>query len=213
VKSWLTGENRLRGSRNASNEFALHILRRITELYSEDTVSKLDILDFGCGDALIAEKISQNVAGIKICDITDAYLSSDRRENFDFCLVDDLLTKYSKQKFDVIYSFGVIQYLNVPNYEQVMLSLRHLLKPDGFIIHCNILDRHKMFEYYHRPTSLKKMLKFIVSGGIRSYLTNQIWNDGSRWHDIHVLRNISTLNSFALPGYSGERTDLIFEKK
>lgn len=213
MNNWLTGKNRLRGSKDASSDFSRHILKRLRELYTEETLSNLHILDFGCGDALISEKISQNVAEMKICDISDAYLSMEKMERFGFCFVHDLLKNHPREKFDVIYSFGVIQYLTITDYENIMNNLNYLLKPGGYIIHFNILNKHKIFNYYQRPNSLENILKFIVGGGMRSYLTDRIWNDGSRWHDIRLLQNASKLDSIDFPGYSKERTDLIYEKK
>ena len=213
MNDWLNGENRLRGSKSATSKFAEHVLNRIKTVGETNNISNLRVLDFGCGDALLANVLSEDINCIKICDITDAYLTQNNAKKFDFCLVDNLTKKYSAETFDVIYSFGVIQYLSVPEFQNSMHILETLLKSGGHIIHSNILDRKKFFNYFNKPNSAKNILKFIVSGAPRSFVTGKIWDDGSLWHHVDVLKKTTMLRSIMFPGFSSERSDLVFAKE
>lgn len=218
MKDWVSGTNRLRGSKNRASYFAAHVQKRILTCLEKQSAGRkgqaakteVHLLDYGCGDCALTGCIDIRQAKISACDITDAYISEQDKRKFSFTLVQDLLSSADGEKFDVVYSFGVVQYLTGRELEVLNLELRKHLKKDGVIVHCNILDIKKLFEYYKKPTGLWTGLKFIIGGGLRSLLTKEIWADGSRWHDVANLAAATGFRVEILQGYSPERTDLVF---
>lgn len=212
MTGWISGENRLRGDNSPVQKFADHVQMRICRGKKLTGIQSMSILDFGCGDAAISEIIGTRCQKIQVCDITDAYITKERYNNFNFCLVEELEKKHDVEVFDMIYSFGVVQYLSTDEFALLNTRLLSLLQPGGAIIHCNILDRGKMFDYYHRPNNIKNIFRFFASGAFRSVLTGRIWSDGSRWHNVSKLQALCQVQNYVLPGYSRERTDLVLEK-
>ena len=211
MKDWVNGKNRLRSTKSDPADFQKHLIE-VLKAHSERKISNSIVLDVGCGDGALSLKISEVVKQVHCCDITSAYIALEFQEKLEFELISRLEVKYQPRFFDCIYSFGVVQYLCKEEFDNLNSRLFNLLKPGGVIVHANLLDKGKIFNYYNKPNSLVNVVKLIVSGALRSIITDRIWNDGSRWHVISKLCKDIEYKYIITNGFSDERSDIIIFK-
>lgn len=217
MKDWVDGENRLRGSKSSIKKFADHIINSLKN-HSINLNSSSSILDIGCGDGAITKYIA-NFYKIDIldgCDISDHYFNKEDQVNIIFkAILDGGKLPYENESFDFVYSFGVVQYIKNEDLHFFYQESNRVLKKGGYCSHFNILDKSKMFEYYKKPrASIKNFLSFILFGGLRAYITNKQWKDGSLWHDPKelIINLPESTNGSLKNGCSNERSDIFFTK-
>ncbi|WP_017259599.1 methyltransferase domain-containing protein [Pedobacter arcticus] len=121
----------------------------------------LKVLDIGCGTGAISKGIAEivgpggSVIGI---DHTQAFINSGT-ETYQSCknlklIHADLFSFEPEEKFDLIVSARVLQWLNNPT--EALIKIKTMLKPGGAV---SILDYNHSFLKWH-PSPPKSMQKF-----------------------------------------------------
>ena len=115
--------------------------KNIIEILSNTVdIKGKNILDFGCGTGLLIDHMTHYADNIVAVDTSEKMLAVlDNKKYANVTTINDELTpesvsKYESlnQKFDVIVAVSVCNF--VPNYTEVLQTIKSLLKPDGIFI-------------------------------------------------------------------------------
>ena len=217
MKNWESGKNRLRGSKANFAKFADHIISSIEKNSTNKISHKSSILDVGCGDGQMLNYIINfyNLESANGCDISDFYIDPKKFKKIKFKKISNSKFQYEDESFDIVYSFGVLQYVKTKDLANFLKESYRVLKKGGVCFHCNMLDKNKIFKYHHNPKLVfKELISFTFFGGLRAYITNKQWNDGSYWHNFkNMTKSFNQANKIYLKdGFSSERSDIFFKK-
>jgi ubiquinone/menaquinone biosynthesis C-methylase UbiE len=155
------------------------------------------VLDVGCGTGAISKGIAElvgetgHVTGI---DHTEAFITSGKEtykhiSNLEL-LHADIFTYEPKEKFDLIVSARVLQWLSNPKV--ALQKLKSLLKPGGTV---SILDyNHEALEWKPEPpASMRKyyqtFLKWRADAGMNNHIAEDMaaYMQEAGFHSIEVL--------------------------
>ncbi len=217
MKDWESGKNRLRGSKANFIKFADHLIGSIEKNSSNKISEKSLFLDIGCGDGQMLNYIINfyNLESANGCDISDFYINKEEFKKIKFKKISKSKLQYEDESFDIVYSFGVLQYVKTKDLPNFLTESYRVLKKGGICLHCNMLDKNKIFKYHYNPRlGFKELISFTFFGGLRAYITNKQWNDGSFWHKYkNITKSFNQENNiFIKDGFSSERSDIFFKK-
>lgn len=157
------------------------------------------ILDVGCGTGAISKDIAKivgetgRVIGI---DNTEKFIESGKKNYGDIKNLDlihsDLFDFQSEEKFDLIISARVLQWLTTP--KEALLKMKELLKPSGQI---SILDyNHEALDWKPSPPkSMQDYYKIFLEWRKNAGMNNKIAEDLSDMMNEVGLSSIEVLNS------------------
>lgn len=157
------------------------------------------ILDVGCGTGAISKDIAKiigdtgKVVGI---DNTKEFIESGKKTYADVINLDlihsDLFEFQSEEKFDLIVSARVLQWLTTP--KDALLKMKELLKPDGQI---SILDyNHEELEWKpFPPKSMQTFYKIFLKWREDAGMNNRVVEDLPNMMKEVGLNSIEVLNS------------------
>jgi ubiquinone/menaquinone biosynthesis C-methylase UbiE len=157
------------------------------------------ILDVGCGTGAISKDIAKivgekgRVIGI---DNTKKFIESGKKNYGDIKNLDlihsDLFDFQSEEKFDLIISARVLQWLTTP--KEALLKMKELLKPSGQI---SILDyNHEALDWKPSPPkSMQDYYKIFLEWRKNAGMNNKIAEDLSDMMNEVGLSSIEVLNS------------------
>lgn len=98
----------------------------------------LTLLDWGCGEALLAPALAESGVSILLYDpVLRAYERAKARYEGapSIAVLDDTgYANLAPGSIDVVLIHSVLQYLSKPDFEAVLPKLRRLLAPDGVLI-------------------------------------------------------------------------------
>jgi ubiquinone/menaquinone biosynthesis C-methylase UbiE len=157
------------------------------------------ILDVGCGTGAISKDIAKivgekgKVIGI---DNTKKFIESGKKNYSEIKNLDlihsDLFDFQSEEKFDLIISARVLQWLTTP--KEALLKMKELLKPNGQI---SILDyNHEALDWKPSPPkSMQDYYKIFLEWRKNAGMNNKIAEDLSDMMNEVGLSSIEVLNS------------------
>lgn len=98
-----------------------------------DNVKGKKILDYGCGDGWLCEKLKKEGSEVKGCDISDKFLDIARKKypGIEFTLIDNK-TPYQDNEFDIVICNIVLHITK--NYKQVLQEIYRIIKPEGKLV-------------------------------------------------------------------------------
>lgn len=111
--------------------------------------SNKDVLAVGCGDGGLERLVldSFDVKSMTLVDASKTCVENAKRKCFDAeVFLADLLSNNpvpTSKKFDIIYSFDVMQYIPARNIIDVQIKLLDCLKDSGTIYHFGIPERKR----------------------------------------------------------------------
>ena len=194
---WNSKHARLHGGSKDDMDKYIKFSKRVLKYIDIKASVDIKILDIGCGDGVLTNIISNNVDGVFYgCDFSKLFIESAmiNYPHIEFTVTD--ITgglNYEDNYFDLIYSHGVIQYVAIDKMDKFFSEIHRVLKDDGSTFHLDICDKSKFFFWYASPFSgFKNFIGFIRSDGIRSYITNKLWNDGTWWHSIIEIKKYAS---------------------
>ena len=120
---------------------ALHVLDRI------EPKKGSALLDIGCGDGLMISAIRKFRPDLHIdgVDISPHQCIKAQNNNPDSKIICgnilDIDLKSFKKKYNYIFSFSFLQYINQKDIFYLQSCLQQLTAHDGYIIHCSIPDQ------------------------------------------------------------------------
>lgn len=206
VENWFdaASNNDLRGLNNAKG--LLSYLKYI-ELYLDlESSSNKYILDFGCGDGILLRMLAQKYPQHKFhgIDISSVLIEKaharEKVSNLSFSVLDPSTVECnpSLEKYDLIFSFSVLQYIPTNKISSLHQNLFKMLKSKGRIIHLSVPDiknrfkilkqeREKMHgkNWFNTVKSFAKHLKTLI-------LMDEFFNkkDQSYFHHPEKLQQI-----------------------
>ena len=171
-----------------------HYQKRLLPLFSD--FKDLKILDVGCGEGMITRYFSElypknKYLGIDLSD-KNIEIANERykSENIGFTQSDISQSKHNiEEKFDLIFSFSVIQYFDKESFILLTNNLRNILNKGGVIVHMSIPD--KDFFWKNRiGNTLLSPLKLILRYPflIQEYNTNKYTN--GFWWDKSIMNQL-----------------------
>lgn len=116
-------------------------------------LNKKHVLEINCGTGEDARWLSSQGLKVEASDISEGMIEVCNQKNvpanFSACDSRDLLSKYTSQQFDMIFSnFGGLNCLSPEEIKKFMADSSHLLKPNG-IVAAVIMGRNCMWERYY----------------------------------------------------------------
>lgn len=177
-------------------EHLSHYTSRLTEFFLTNDVNS--VLDFGCGDGRVLDAFAKkypdtNFVGV---DLSPANISLAREKysssNVSYYQVAGGVEDISHLgSFDLIFSFSVVQYFDVPSMEILIRQLKDLLNPQGTLVHMSIPD----FKHYFRAlvSDSASVISFLKSS-VRLFLAlfdrNQNYGTNGFWWSRDLLMTL-----------------------
>jgi 2-polyprenyl-3-methyl-5-hydroxy-6-metoxy-1,4-benzoquinol methylase len=90
-------------------------------------------LEVGCGRGTLSEYFQGYGWKTRLCDIGDHRLNKE--DNFDIVNVFDLVKFYGREKFDVIFSYGLLEHFQLPGQIEMLDQIGQVTKTGGVSIH------------------------------------------------------------------------------
>lgn len=104
--------------------------------------SNLQVLDYGCGDALEAERVAARVGRLYLFDAA-AEVRGRLRARFGatgiVVLDDEALAAFPPGSLDLIVVNSVVQYLDRAEFEALLAMSRGLLRPHGLLVIADVI--------------------------------------------------------------------------
>lgn len=122
------------------------------------------VLDYGCGDGWLCEKLKQKGAKIFGCDISEKFikLAKENYKEIEFKIINNK-TSYKNNEFDAIVCNIVLHITK--DYEKVLNEMYRILKPGGKAIITIMHPKHYKSEIANF-TKNQETLKIKVEGNI-----------------------------------------------
>ena len=103
------------------------------------------VLDFGCGEALEAERVAARCRHLYLCDgaasVREGLASRlGHVENVTVLSVDDV-DGLANQSIDLVVANSVVQYLDADSLDRLLANARRLLKADGRLLIADVIPR------------------------------------------------------------------------
>lgn len=91
-----------------------------------------DILEIACGRAEFSSAASDYAHSVSCIDLEDCRVSSARRDNIHFEIMDAAKMSYSDKTFDTIFLYNALFHVR-SQWEAIKEECRRVLKPEGSI--------------------------------------------------------------------------------
>lgn len=137
VPSW---NNFWKGTNIGPNSKISWSKKRIINLFSPQVIPENWVLDAGCGSGFFSNFFAESGMRVVALDNSEVALQACKKlcKNDIECLNEDLLDqnlgKNLKNKFDLIFSDGLLEHFNLRNQRTILKNFSEMLKPGGRIV-------------------------------------------------------------------------------
>jgi len=190
IKDWFDSDapNILRGRNNneALQDYANYILKYC------NIKSGSRVLEIGCGDAMVMKRMKSIRPDIEFfgIDISSSQIDKAKSNLKDakFKISNAVESIYFDQKFDVIFSFSTIQYIQRSDLKAFNSNCIQVLSDKGKICHMSIPDINKKKKYLFEGlrTKYNSFFAYFLML-IKDKLDNNYGKDGGVWHNPEML--------------------------
>jgi len=122
-------------------------------IYLENKAKDKNILDFGCGNGVHAEKVVNfNPSKITAIDISEKAIEiakSKKHEKIEYIVENCENTKLNSSSFDIVYGIGILHHLNL---NKAVNEIARLLKKNGSLIFIEPLGTNPFINLYRKLT-------------------------------------------------------------
>jgi SAM-dependent methyltransferase len=136
-------------------------------------VSRLKVLDVGCGVGLVHRYLKDAVGSLSGTDVSGESIAVARKNNpgVDYSSYDGGTLPYPDAAFDCAYAIGVVHHVPVPQWLSLIGEMRRVVRPGGLValIEHNPMNPATQYVVRHapmdenavlvRPWVLKRLLK------------------------------------------------------
>lgn len=163
-------------------------------------VSGKSVLEFGCGDGLMYESYGFHKADYMGVDFSDRLLEKFKSRYPQVKLKQSSAEDFKiEQKFDIIFSCGMVQYLTPAKLERHVGHISKMLNKGGMVILASIPWKDARASFYRNDTAEQEersLIRFILV-----YLKSTIINTMGHWYSMKCLRKIAKNNGFNFTFY------------
>ncbi len=150
------------------------------------------VLELGCGNGEFYERLGFSDAHYVGVDISDAMIKKFRDSYPKAELyIQDLIEFESSNRFDLVFTSGVIQYLRLDEFALHIRNMSKLLNPSGTIIHSFVPWKTLRWQYLKgnfSPLLERKPSREIIAALLAYF---RIKDDGiGNWFNISDVRNV-----------------------
>ena len=121
--------------------------------YLEKKTPNKNVLDFGCGNGVYAEKVVKfNPSQITAIDISEKAIEIAKSKNLkkiEYIVENCENTKLTSNNFDLIYGTGILHHLNL---KKSLTEIERLLKNGGSLIFIEPLGTNPFINFYRKLT-------------------------------------------------------------
>ncbi len=211
-------ESLLRGA-SSSLEYQLlanHYLSRFIPFFPN--LPTLKILDIGCGDGKITNLFSKYLnkdSSILAIDFS-AHLINTAKKYYSNSKIEydcvNVLELNIDEKFDIIYSYAVLQYFSIEQFHELSILLNKFKNTNGIICHMSIPNKEHLLKYYlnRNIRDLAKLLYLIPKYFLKYKRSIFSYGENGLWHDKNdLIRSSAAENKLIFTSDSWYRFDLI----
>ncbi len=126
-----------------------------------------EVLDYGCGPGFLAKAAAPFVKKIYAVDISGGAIVCARivnpAKNIEYLEAnEESFDKIPDGKLDAVYSYAVVQHLEIESFEKILEICRKKLKPDGLLIlHIRLIDEiWKTEEFWKFDKSMTGKIRY-----------------------------------------------------
>jgi ubiquinone/menaquinone biosynthesis C-methylase UbiE len=144
-------------SGETSDFFALYKAQKLQEWFPHFQNKKINILDFGCGDGLMAHYVKKAFVDAEVIGLDPSEKSIEfARANYPnvyFKAMQGVRIPLPNQCFDLIYAAGVFHHIPVEDHKVYLTELYRLLAPRGILVlfELNPLNPCTVYTFKHNP--------------------------------------------------------------
>lgn len=152
------------------------------------------ILELGCGNGALFEHMAIDPKGYTGVDFSSSLLEQFRAERPGMELIHSDASTFlaeTKNAYDVVFSFGVLQYLNRDELRQMFELQAKCVKPGGIAVHLGIPVK-ELGSVFFQGKGSSELISSGVHRGILKTIVSKFTNKIGNWHDIEILNLLSS---------------------
>jgi cyclopropane fatty-acyl-phospholipid synthase-like methyltransferase len=156
------------------------------------------VLEFGCGNGLMFEPYGFDKTDYLGVDFSDSLLADFRQRYSNVKLQNSPAENFiTSEKFDLIFSCGMIQYLSPVLLDKHLGNIKKMLKKDGKAILASILWKSAKISYLRNDQGKgNSKLKLIAA-----YLKRIVNDDAGYWYSMSTLKALAKKNGLSCTIY------------
>lgn len=160
----------------------------------------LRILEIGCGNGALYKHLGFENMQYKGVDFSASMLKVFKAKHPDVELeCADGSTYQDEDKYDLIFSNGVIQHFDINMLHRHFSNVTSMLKPTSLFVCASIPWKARRFEYYAgKLTDMR--VKFILFG-FRAYLPSRFRGKMGAWYSLQDIRKFASAHRMSVAFY------------
>ena len=178
-------------SREVDPNYRKKFAKEILVLLGDVTNKK--VLEFGCGNGILYENYGFDKAKYVGVDFSDSLLTQFKSSYPDVELHHSPAEEFKiNEKFDLIFSCGMIQYLNLNKLDMHLSNAKKMLNKNGEIILASIPWKPARLSYLRNDQGIEKTsFKLILS-----YLKRTFNDSMGHWYDMLTIKKLARKHGF-----------------
>ena len=176
----------------------------LAALFRDIRISKEDrLLDFCCGNGLIALPASKICKAVHAVDINEELVASIATENcsiIDTQVADAMDVEFGEAVFDKIVIYAAIQYFDDAEIAKLLQNFYRWLRPGGTVFIGDIPDRERLWTYFYNEEGERRYFDGVASG--QPLIGN--------WIDQQWLSKLASYCGFGHSQYQAQDARLIY---
>jgi SAM-dependent methyltransferase len=187
--------------------------RRVAEGICEHVPARARVLDYGCGEALHADRVAASASQLTLCEAAPAVCQALKQRFGTHARIEALspaeVSALAPGSYDVIVLHSVAQYLTVAEFDELLVLFQRLLSSNGLLVLGDIIPPQ-----VSALTDAAALLRFAARNGffgaalvglVRTVASNY-WRLRSRL-GLTRYSEAAMLDKLAAAGFSARRAD------
>lgn len=156
----------------------------------------LKVLELGCGDGALTQHLGVDQSGYTGVDFSSSLLEKFQQRMPGFNTIQVDASEYvatCQDKYDVVFSFGVLQYFDEADLKALFQAQFELLNVDGYAVHFGVPVK-ELKQVFNSGQGTQQQ-RFKTRAAYKRIVSNYFSNIG-HWHKLEKILNISESTGF-----------------